>query len=567
MVQSNGIPGYLTAVQVAVLTTALWSLADFDANAAEPSSQKRGAPAMQWQAAHVSIREHAARRRFAAARQVVDDFLELHPAFGPAYEARAWLIVDEIDWRDQLSFPDAPLARRALLDPSIHLPDARLLEPEGTSPQRMLLLSQRFFASYKPPRELDQALRDAEEARNLTQGRIAPASVRAFVAEFLGVPPLAQQIVDTLAAEGRLTSRDHLTRARLLRRSGQWAEALAAADEAAADPAVKRRAQEVKIHVLGSSGRVNEALQALDEALQADPDDPGFLTLRANLRAPDSPERFIEQLDRALADDPDSARLYFERGKAKYATKGDVEATRADLDRAIALDRASIAPLFARAWIGFIENDWKQAIEDFDRAIAVCPYFSLLYECRARALEADGQTDKAERDHGKARWLLRLYELHEIAATGQPSAKAWIDLGRHYSKGDDWQPAVEVLTLALKQSPENDEALRARAVVQQRLGRFDMARADADQAVAASPNPANRSTRGEIALEQSRWQAAIDDLESLDWVDERLVKAYRGQSAEHTRAGRRSAAAAAAARADELAADLKSNRECGESRE
>lgn len=201
------------------------------------------------------------------------------------------------------------------------------------------------------------------------------------------------------------------------------------------------------------------------------------------------------------------------------ALVGEVSATQAKADnpRAKALepqslwvrspaasDRTTTDPdtLVALGYNLIAEARPEDAGAFFDRALLVKPDFLPALVGRADSLSARGQVEAALADYDRA---LRL----------APQLRTPLVIGRGavlFAAGR-YALAVEGYSAALAQTPDAG-LLRARAEARAALGQFDLAMADADQAVKLAPDsPGALNLRGSLRLTRRETAAALEDFD------------------------------------------------------
>lgn len=151
-------------------------------------------------------------------------------------------------------------------------------------------------------------------------------------------------------------------------------------------------------------GMVEPALADYDSAIEAAPDAPEAWFGRGVLHlSNEAPEKAVADFTKAAELDPSSTLALFNRGIAQLAL-GDAEAAVADFGAVIALDETDAAAHLNRGRALAILGR-PEAIDDFNRAVALQPEWSQALVARGQIHDAAGEVEAANRD------FLRAYEL------------------------------------------------------------------------------------------------------------------------------------------------------------
>jgi tetratricopeptide (TPR) repeat protein len=143
------------------------------------------------------------------------------------------------------------------------------------------------------------------------------------------------------------------------------------------DPALKEALLEARL--LAARGEPSAALAAVDEVLQADPDQPEALLVRAEaLQALQREPEAESALRRAIALDPDSAAAWNALARLLHATARDVEALEAaeSAHRQLGLPRNArhvSAVALTLLWIHREARRYREAIACAEEGLARCP--------------------------------------------------------------------------------------------------------------------------------------------------------------------------------------------------
>jgi len=149
---------------------------------------------------------------------------------------------------------------------------------------------------------------------------------------------------------------------------------------------------------------VDEALAGYGRAITVtiQPDNAEFYNTRGiTYREMGNPGRAVEDLDRAIALDPQVPGPYINRGNTKRATLNLAGAV-ADYTKAIVLSPDSAPAYYDRAWAHFLGGDNAAALADIDRAIALDVHASSAFFTRGLVRERLGDRDGATADFRQA---------------------------------------------------------------------------------------------------------------------------------------------------------------------
>jgi tetratricopeptide (TPR) repeat protein len=186
-----------------------------------------------------------------------------------------------------------------------------------------------------------------------------------------------------------------------------------------------------------------------------------------------------------------------ERALSQLAQTGKEETYRAALNRAIilaalgqyqeavraascalAVSSASPRAYLIRARISWYAKNEDGARRDVERGLRIQPHEPGLLELRGLFRLADGHPDRALRDFNDAMFFGAVDRIHIHKAEAQSA------LGQSEAAIQEW-------SLALRREPELPEAFVGRALANMQLGRWNMAVADLEQALAwAHSDPA-----------------------------------------------------------------------------
>lgn len=182
---------------------------------------------------------------------------------------------------------------------------------------------------------------------------------------------------------------------------------------------------------------------------------------------------------RAIEIDPNFADAYNNRS-VLYWGRGDADRTLADLDKAIELNPKQAVSLGNRGHIHRAKGDLDRALVEYTNAIAADPKYSAIYTARGIVFRAKGDLQRALTDFATAIETA-------TAAIGASRGNADAYVSRCWARAiadKDLPLGLADCDEALRINPRTAKALRTRAFLFGRLGRFDEATADYDAALA-----------------------------------------------------------------------------------
>lgn len=279
-----------------------------------------------------------------------------------------------------------------------------------------------------------------------------------------------------------------IERARDLHQQGQLEAAVALYGEIVAAHPDSAEAHYRRANVLKDQGSLDAAIDGYDRAIALKPDYAHAFCNRAVVLG--QLQKFPEALAsyaRAVAIDPTDALAHCNRGMLLNAM-GQKDAALASFDNAIALNAALPAAHFGRAALLQERRQWTASLASYDRAIALNAGDAATHYNRGNVLKQLERWGDALASYNRAIGLNG-----KLAAAHAGAAEALHQLNRLQEALDSYNRAIEM-------SPDA-ATYNGRGAVQQKMGRFDAARASFDQAIAAGPNdPQGYFNRG-AALE------------------------------------------------------------------
>jgi tetratricopeptide (TPR) repeat protein len=192
-------------------------------------------------------------------------------------------------------------------------------------------------------------------------------------------------------------------------------------------------------------------------------------------------EDAIQALDKAIQLDPGHAEAYSLRGTAR-SDLGDYQNALADLTKAIEMakesnDQAVLSELhYARALNHARSHGWKEAIVDFDAAVAISPNDPDYYNGRSRAHFFAGDTAASIKDAEEA---LSLNQEKD-----ERRARSLFNRGSAYLKAGKTQDAIADLSEAASLDKKNPTILHELSVAKTKAGNAAEAQAEEKKAKA-----------------------------------------------------------------------------------
>ncbi len=267
--------------------------------------------------------------------------------------------------------------------------------------------------------------------------------------------------------------------------------------------------------------------------------DPNIEGARLDLRNQDY-DRALENVDEALARNPDNAEAYDLRGQILQEQAAEVtdpeqhvaivEDMLEAYERALELDPGMAEDIDQRLRLAYY-NEFRSGIQAFNRASdepdefnTAATYFDLAsriqpdsasaYVNRAFALLNAGREEEA------------VEPLEEAIERGDEQKNTFLFLGDIYTRRDEMQRALEIFQQASELFPEDSDiqAQLLNAYVQ--TGQLDEAMSEYEAAVAANPDDALlRYNLGSLLLEVERYEEAIEHLQRAVEIDPQYANA------------------------------------------
>jgi tetratricopeptide (TPR) repeat protein len=386
-------------------------------------------------------------------------------------------------------------------------------------------LMSRFFANMAQEEDKAEALRHAQLRTLRADGNGKKLAHPYYWAAFsvTGLGHTLFPLPDSLAVGPPLESAGHYV-SRGQERLRQNRPRLAVADFSAAidkDPqqavAYSGRAAAYK-----RLGKADAARVDLDRRLALGQPEAADLIEHARLLRSKQPHKALEDLNQALALDPQSKEALAVRAYVYHFGLKKTGDALADLDRAVQLDPRFPEALNLRGLIYRDQKLYPQAMEDLNRCLEADPTFTFAWINRGIARARQNDLAGAVADMSQAIEL------------SPDTALYWLERGKVYMAQQRLAPALDDLSRALALGPKNNVVLANRSDVYRRLGRFQEAIQDATQAVELNPgNSFAMATRGEVYLQMKAYDKAVEDYSKALAVSPRYLFALNGRGRAH----------------------------------
>ncbi len=274
-------------------------------------------------------------------------------------------------------------------------------------------------------------------------------------------------------------------------------------------------------------------------------------------RAPRTPTAVIDRYNAIVAtaeagdDLLERAKAYYDRGNIWFDQQNYTEAI-ADYDRALALDPSMSRAFHNRGLAYAMLKEYDAALRDYALAIRLDPAYRRAYENRVRLLE---QLTASTPDETL---LQQLADDYGSLAQLIPEAEA----PYRYRQGvilarlGDRTAAREAFDAALRARPQHVDALYERALLHYAGGDLNAALADLDAALRLSPRAANAYyVRGLIRRAQGDTRSAIADFGQALLLQPAYPEALIARATAYAEQGNTTAAQADLQRLDNLQLD------------
>lgn len=362
---------------------------------------------------------------------------------------------------------------------------------------------------------LDEASKDLAAAEKLIPGTAVLHRIRAIIADRRSdeVTELAE-----LSKSLELEPENPMAlqfRAWILHWKGEEAEALRDADAYIRAHPKDPDAYALKADLLLAQHKPNLAAEEAKRLATLFPGDPYAMSTAARIYAAlGDRTRALQEITRAITEDPESAHYY--KLRAKLRNWDDIQGRRKDLEAALALQADDLGVITETALLDFQEGRWSKAVTEFSLILTLEPRDFGVLAYRAMAREKLGDKVNAERDYAAA-----------MAAASGASDFNLICEALAY-EGIALDRALTACNRAIELDPQEGFYRNTRGLVQFRLGRVDSALTDFDFAIAAD----KRRPQPFYGRALARWRngdraGALEDLSRARSIRPDIDEKYR----------------------------------------
>jgi len=170
-------------------------------------------------------------------------------------------------------------------------------------------------------------------------------------------------------------------------------------------------------------------------------------------------------------------------------------------------------------------NQHEQAMEDYDRAIALNPNFAEAYYNRGNAYAKLNQPERAIKDYDRA------------IALNPNDAAAYNNRGLAYAELNQLERAIKDYDRAIELNPALAEAYNNRGNAYAKLNQHERAIKDYDKAIELNPNYATKAyyNRGLAYAKLNQHERAIEDYEKAIELNPNYAEAYYNRGAAYAK--------------------------------
>ncbi|HEY9718523.1 MAG TPA: tetratricopeptide repeat protein [Trichormus sp.] len=278
-------------------------------------------------------------------------------------------------------------------------------------------------------------------------------------------------------------------------------------------------------------GHAKDALTDINAAVQHNPGTTKYVRDRALIYSQlQEYAKAINDWNEVIAQHPQDARAYAERGYAEFAAKRTDRAL-ADLAQSMKIGQSAKA-YYIR---GLIRAELKQnasAISDLNSALRLTEG-KTKSAFDAANLVAIFTAGDVLRERAKVEMNLGNYreaseDLRQAIKKGSDNLDARIHLAECNEKLADWSEAYGNYSAAIKLAPEQVDLYVKRGIVSAKQHNYDLAERDLQSAVIQNPNNiAAYMARGSLYAEQKRFDDAFSDFNHVLRVEPNNIEARR----------------------------------------
>ena len=263
-------------------------------------------------------------------------------------------------------------------------------------------------------------------------------------------------------------------------------------------------------------GQIDRAIEAYLRAIDLDPDSAKVYNNRGNAyKIKNDVDHAIKDYTKAIELNPELAVAYSNRGVA-YDIKGYTDQAIADLNKAIELKSDDAATYYNRGIIYRSKGNVDRAIEDYTKAIKLSLDYAMAYYNRGEAYYMKKDIDRAIEDYNQAIKLEPNY------------VKSYINRGVAYRSKGNVDRAIKDYTKAIKLNPGNDKAYKNRGMAYYMKGAYDRAIEDYSQVIELNPDDKAYFTLGMCWIHLQNWQKAKSNLIIAKRMGMDIIEAFCG---------------------------------------
>lgn len=308
-------------------------------------------------------------------------------------------------------------------------------------------------------------------------------------------------------------------RAIMRQEAGQYPEALADYTEAIKLNPNYVAALHNRGHVQLELGNPREAVADFSEALRMSPEDPVSLEMRARawIASQDLP-RALRDLDEAIRfSKQPGVDLLMQRGELRSAL-GKQEAALEDLDRALAIDPQSAASTLFRAKALHRLRRIDEAKAAYERADQLADEKGHASVHEAEVWREQGEPDRA------------IEELTKAIESNATLSAAFMCRGQLRSEKGDFAWAVDDFNRAIRINNKDPIAYHNRGLANYGLKKFDAAYRDFSRAIEMHPTlKESYKNRSDLLIESGNFPLAEADASQAIRIDPAYADAYRSR--------------------------------------
>ena len=240
--------------------------------------------------------------------------------------------------------------------------------------------------------------------------------------------------------------------------------------------------------------------------------------------------------------------IYYCRGNA-YSDLGNYRQAIEDLNRAIEIKPDYVMAYTSRGVAYIYLGNYRQAIEDLNRVIAIRPSYAEAYNNRGAAYKGFGNYRQAIEDFNKAieirpnypeaylnrglaygglgNYRQAIEDLNRVIAIRPNYPEAYLNRGFAYNGLGNYRQAIEDFNRAIEIRPSYVEAYNNRGLVYGGLGNYRQAIEDYGRAIKIKPDYADAYySRGNIYSMLGQYQLAIEDFNKVIRLKPDYANAY-----------------------------------------